>query len=91
MRQALGTTLAAVVPTQLARQGILPNATVAVNPAIVPFLNLYPLPNGQNFGDGTGQFLSAPVVPTNEDKILDVVRVDHQLNSKYKFIRSLHI
>ena len=80
LRQALGTTLSAIVPTALTRQGILPTGTVTVNPAILPFLNLYPLPNGQNFGDGTGQYLSAPVVPTNEDNVM--VRVDHQLNAK---------
>ena len=80
LRQALGTTLSATVPTALARQGILPTGKVTVNSAILPFLNLYPLPNGQDFGDGTARFLSAPVVPTNEDNFM--IRVDHQLNSK---------
>jgi carboxypeptidase family protein/TonB-dependent receptor-like protein len=80
LRQGLGTTLIATVPTLLARQGILPTGTVQVNPASVPFLNLYPLPNGRDFGDGTGEFLSSPTIVTNEDNFM--VRVDHQLNDK---------
>jgi len=79
LRQALATTQTAIVPTALARQGILPTGTVPVNPDVVPYLNLYPLPNGTDFGDGTGQFLSVPTVPTNEDNAM--IRVDHQLNA----------
>src|ERR1700757_4963583 len=45
LRQGLGTTLIATVPTLLARQGILPTGTVPVNPNSKPFLNLYPAPN----------------------------------------------
>jgi Carboxypeptidase regulatory-like domain len=80
LRQGLGTTQTAIVPTVAARQGILPSGNITVNPDIVPYLNLYPLPNGTDFGDGTAQFLSAPVVPTNEDNVM--ARVDHQLNAK---------
>ena len=80
LRQGLATTQTAIVPTALARQGILPSGTVPVNPDIVPYLNLYPLPNGTDFGDGTGAFLSVPTVPTNEDN--SMVRVDHQLNAR---------
>jgi outer membrane receptor protein involved in Fe transport len=80
LRQGLGTTLIATVPTALARQGILPNGTVKVNPVVVPYLNLYPLPNGRDFGDGTAQFLSAPTIVTNEDNAMG--RIDHQLTAK---------
>jgi carboxypeptidase family protein/TonB-dependent receptor-like protein len=81
LRQGLGTTLIAGVPTLQAKQGILPGGTVLpVIPAVVPYLNLYPLPNGRDFGDGTGEFLSSPTVVTNEDNYM--VRVDHQLNAK---------
>jgi outer membrane receptor protein involved in Fe transport len=80
LRQGLGTTLIATVPTALARQGILPTGTVKVNPVVVPYLNLYPLPNGRDFGDGTAQFLSAPTIVTNEDNVMG--RVDHQLTAK---------
>ena len=97
LRQGLGTTLIATVPTALARQGTLPCGVISplpagctvggttpvaipVNPTVVPYLNLYPLPNGRNFGDGSAQFLSSPTVITNEDNVMG--RVDHQLNSK---------
>ena len=80
LRQGLGTTLIATVPTALARQGILPTGTVPVNPAVVPYLNLYPAPNGRDFGNGTAEFLSAPTVVTKED--YSMVPVDHQLNAK---------
>ena len=51
-----------------------------MNPTVLPFLNLYPLPNGRDFGNGSGQFLSSPTVVTNEDNVMG--RVDHQLNAK---------
>jgi hypothetical protein len=54
--------------------------TITVNPVVVPFLNLYPLPNGKDFGDGSGQFLSSPTVVTNEDNAMG--RLDHQLTAK---------
>jgi hypothetical protein len=80
LRQALGTTQIATVPTAQSRQGILPTGTVTVNPSILPVLNFYPLPNGPGFGDGTAEFISAPTVVTNEDNL--TARVDHQLTSK---------
>src|SRR5262249_36834751 len=79
LRQGLGTTQIATVPTLPARQGILPSGAVPVNPIVIPYLALYPSPNGRDFGDGTGEFLSAPTVVTNEDNLM--VRVDHQLSS----------
>lgn len=80
LRQGLATTLTAIVPNDNARQGILPTGNVTVNPDVVPYLNLYPHANGKIFTDGTGQFVSFPVVPTNEDNFM--ARVDHQLNDK---------
>jgi Carboxypeptidase regulatory-like domain/TonB dependent receptor len=83
LRQALATTQTAIVPTALAREGMLPGGVIVpVNPDIVPYLNLYPMPspNGIDFGDGTAQFLSDPTVPTNEDNVM--ARVDYQLNAK---------
>src|SRR5262245_33621829 len=37
--------------------------TVNINPAVRPFLDLYPVPNGADFGDGTGQLFSNPKRP----------------------------
>jgi outer membrane receptor protein involved in Fe transport len=80
LRQGQGTSLTAIVPTAQARAGILPTGTVAVNPAVVPLLNLYPLPNATSFGDGTAEYISSPNIITNENNAM--VRVDHQLNTK---------
>jgi hypothetical protein len=80
LRQGLGTTQISTVPTALARQGTLPTGTVTVNPTVVPYLNLYPLPNGRDFGDGSAQFLYAPTAVTNQDN--GMARVDYQLNEK---------
>ena len=79
LRQGLGSTLVAFVPTLDSKRGILPNAVVAVNPFITPYLALYPAPNGRSFGDGTAEFLSSPSTITNEDNFM--VRVDHQFNN----------
>lgn len=67
------------LPAGCAVGGTTP-VTVPVNPTVVPYLNLYPLPNGKNFGDGSGQFLSSPTAVTNEDNVMG--RVDHQLTAK---------
>jgi hypothetical protein len=80
LRQGQETTQIATVPTVLARQGTLPYGTYPVNPVIVPYLNLYPLPNGRDFGDGTAQFISAPNQISNGTNVMG--RVDHQFNTK---------
>lgn len=91
LRQGLGTTLFATVPTAQARQGLLPTGNVTVNPVVVPYLSLYPIPNGRDFGDGTAQFVSSPTVATNEDNFMG--RVDDQLDpnnsifARYEFDR----
>lgn len=81
LRQGQATALTAVVPTALARQGILPTGTVPVNPVVVPYLNLYPLPNGADFGSGVGAYISSPNVITKQDNVMG--RIDHQLTSKH--------
>lgn len=86
LRQILATTLTATTPDAAARQGSLPNGsggttTVTVSPNIVPYLNaFYPLPNGRDYGDGTGAYTSAPPAPTQDDNFMG--RVDYQVNSK---------
>jgi hypothetical protein len=80
LRQQLGRSLIAVVPTDLARQGILPTATVTVSPLIKPYLSLYPLPNGRDFGDGTGEYRDSVNQPTHEN--FGMLRVDHRLSTK---------
>jgi hypothetical protein len=67
LREVRSRTQRATTPTAEARRGILPTGTVAVHPAVQPYLGIYPLPNGQSFGDGTGEFISAATRRGNDD------------------------
>jgi hypothetical protein len=79
LRQGQGTTQIAIVPTADARQGILPNGTIKVNPVVQPYLDMYPLPNGPDLGGGQAEFLSSPPIIINEDNGMG--RLDYQLNA----------
>src|SRR5262249_14742826 len=60
--------------------------TVNINAAVRPFLDLYPLPNGADFGDGTAQLFSNPKRPVEGDYTTG--RVDHNFsNSDFFFVR----
>ncbi|MCL4401211.1 MAG: TonB-dependent receptor [Acidobacteria bacterium] len=71
IREASSRTVHAATLTQDARNGILPGADgariVPVTPAVAPYLNLYPLPNGREFGDGTAEFIATSPTPARED------------------------
>ena len=56
--------------------------TLPVNAAVIPYLNLYPEPNGPDFGDGTAQYTSAPTQVTNENYFMG--RIDHQFSEKMR-------
>ncbi|MBI4482330.1 MAG: carboxypeptidase regulatory-like domain-containing protein, partial [Acidobacteria bacterium] len=75
LREGLGTTSLARVPTAEARRGVLPTGTVEVHPSVKPYLELYPLPNGQPLGGGVAEFVAAPNRVTTEDYVTG--RVDH--------------
>ncbi len=83
LRERLAMTQIVNVPTAEARQGRLPGRTVQVSPSVVPFLSLWPLPNGRDFGDGTGEFLFASNQPKGEDFF--VVKIDHNFSEKDSF------
>ena len=55
---------------------------VGVDPAVQPYLDLYPLPNGLVSG-ATGQFSFNNPQPLNEDYF--VVKIDHQLSDSDSF------
>ena len=83
MRQRLGRTLRPTVPTLDARRGLLPSAgggvqQITVNPAVRPYLDLYPVPNGRDFGDGTAESERQASSSTDEDYISG--KVDLQLS-----------
>lgn len=95
-RERLGVTTVATVPDENARKGIIPvfnpatgqrePTNVGVAPGVKPFLDLYPLPNGPNNGDGSAQFFGSDNQPTDENFYL--VRLDHSLSPKdHLFVR----
>jgi len=72
LRQRLGVTSQAVVPNAAARAGSVPT--------VLPYLKLIPLPNGRDFGDGTGLFLSSGA--TADDENFYATRIDHRFSDK---------
>ena len=87
LRQKLGLTSITIVPDDNARRGLLPdpanpgqfvNVGVAAN--VAPYLPLFPLVNGRNFGDGSGEHVSSPEARSEQDYVL--VRVDHKLSER---------
>ncbi len=86
LRERLGTTRLARVPNADAHKGLLPAPggglrNVGVHPTIQPYLDLlYPVPNGRDFGDGTGEYVFAPTEPTNEHLLIG--KIDWNLHQK---------
>jgi hypothetical protein len=68
LRETSTSTILSTVPDADARQGIVPGTSrITVASAVRPYLNLYPLPNGQNFQDGTGEYSTQVSRQTRED------------------------
>ena len=81
LRERNAFTRFARLPNALAHQGILPTGTVAVNATTRPYLDLlYPIPDGQDFGDGTAEFAHSHQDPTDEN--FGVVKFDYNIGSK---------
>jgi len=66
-RGRLGSTRRPAVPTLAARRGELPSGSITVNPAVAPYLDLYPAPNGRDFGDGTAEYVNEGTLESRED------------------------
>jgi hypothetical protein len=79
LRERLGLTLFNTVPTEAARQGILPGRVVTVSPAIRPILDRFPLPNSTDFGDGTASYRYTQVQPTDDHHV--TARTDFNLSA----------
>jgi hypothetical protein len=89
LRQSQGVNTQARVPDMNARNGILPGlAPITVNPAVKPYLSLYPVPGEGNrivsepgrAPDGTVLLAAIAKVPTNDD--FGSGRIDHNFASK---------
>ena len=79
LRQRLNDTNVWRVPTAEGRQGIgVLGPGEEVDPRIPPYINLYPLPNGVDNGDGTGQFIEDRSQPTSENFLSG--RIDHHIS-----------
>ncbi len=90
LRERLGRTSVATVPDLQARQGLLPDRAnpgklinVGVNPAVQPFLALYPAPNAPPLGDGTALLTTFGIQPTGENYLTG--RIDYQFASDHSF------
>ncbi|MEE2821778.1 MAG: TonB-dependent receptor [Acidobacteriota bacterium] len=90
LRERLGLTLYNTVPNISTRSGDLPTGSVTVSDAVVPILNLYPLPNGRDFGDGSATYIFQQEQPTDDQHFN--VRTDFRLGpSDSLFVRyTLH-
>lgn len=79
IRQLLSVTTVDNVPSAKARTGQLTAGTAAVNPSVIPYLPLFPLPNGPVSGDiGTSAFAAAN--RTEED--FATARLDHNISDR---------
>ncbi|MBI4444887.1 MAG: TonB-dependent receptor [Acidobacteria bacterium] len=74
LREGLGLTTIARVPSLTARQGLLPDPArpgqlrqINIKNEVKPYLAFFPLPNGRDFGDGRAEFLGQFTRPSEED------------------------
>jgi hypothetical protein len=68
LRERLGVSKNALVPDRAARNGDIPGiAHINVNSAVLPYLNLFPLPNGPSTSSGIGQYRFSQTQPTTVD------------------------
>ena len=77
LRQSLSTTTVDAVPSRAAHNGQLTSGTVTIDPKVVPFLNLFPLPNISESGE-TGLFGFVAKDVTHENFF--ATRVDHKFS-----------
>lgn len=94
LREDLARPQSVLVPNQQVRRGFLPGADgqlqfVGVAPEVRPFLALWPLPNGRDFGDGTAAYEFAPTRETGEDYFLG--KIDHQFSDTDSVFASYNI
>jgi hypothetical protein len=70
--------------SEAARQGAVATSAglrqISVAPEVVPYLALYPLPNGADFGDGSAEYRSEVPARTQEDMV--AARLDLSLSEK---------
>ena len=98
LRERLGLTTTYNFPNVNMRNGLIPRSRgrcprgsvpqgslcfIDVPATVQPYLDLYPLPNGPDNGDGSGQLILANPQPLDEDYF--VVKFDHQFSDSDSF------
>ena len=85
-RQRLAVSNVAVVPDLNARQGLLPNAqgiptlVSGLNPAMLQYMQFWPLPNGPDLGGGAALSYSNPAQAIRED--FGTLRSDYNIGER---------
>lgn len=85
LREDQGRTISSVVPNEAARRGVLPvpgggTIVVPVSPAVRPYLDAYPLPNGSDLGGGLAAY-TFPFAQTLDQDYFQV-RFDQNLGGR---------
>lgn len=80
--QRLGRTINTIVPDANARNGVLPTGALTVNPAVRPYLDLYPLPNGPSIGDGLANYFFGYKETLDQSYLQG--RLDHSFNGNHQ-------
>jgi hypothetical protein len=75
------------VPTADARRGLVPLSgggvqQISVSSSTAPYLNLYPLPNGREYGDGTAAYTT--VIPSHSEEVFVSGKLDAYLSSRWR-------
>jgi hypothetical protein len=86
LRDRLTRTVTSFVPNADMHNGILPaseGGNVGVDPGVQPYLDLYPLPNGNDQGDGTGELIISSPSVTDEEYFM--VKIDHNFSDSDSF------
>ncbi len=81
-REVLSISNVATVPDNNARAGILPGATT-VNPAMLPYMALWPVANGPDLGGGAAEYFSSPRQNIHED--FGTTRLDYAIGDHDTF------
>ncbi|MGI8743920.1 MAG: TonB-dependent receptor domain-containing protein [Bryobacteraceae bacterium] len=87
LRERLGVSKFGLVPDLNARQGIISGqAPIQVKPEVIPYLNLFPVPNGPSAGPGIATVRFSQKQPSHGDYVTG--KVDWAANAKHSvFIR----
>ncbi len=90
LRESLGRNVSTIVPDLDARAGVLPDPNnpggtivVSIDPAVQPYLNAFPVPNGPAIGGGLAAHSFAFKQEIDQD--FGQVRVDHIFSARQQF------